>query len=125
MAEIKVNGRIKVKSFNKSFTQAYPYLHAVLKLPNGKNIDPETTIANARFLSQGGNYTPTEADDFSVNGNLQIGTFEKRFEASFGIKCEVYYKKSIWVKTSDAYDKNTLSEANTRLEKEGAELITF
>ena len=38
MAEIKVNGRIKVKSFNKSFTQAYPYLHAVLKLPNGNNI---------------------------------------------------------------------------------------
>ncbi len=125
MAEIKVNGRIKVKSFNKSFTESFPYLHAVLKLPTGKNIDPETTIANARSLSQDGNYSPTGEKDFSINGNLQIGSFEKRFEDTFGIRCEVYYKKSIWVKTTEAYDKNTLSEANTRLEKEGAELINL
>jgi hypothetical protein len=123
MAEIKVNGRIKVKSFNKSFTESYPYLHAVLKLPNGKNIDPETTMANAKSLSNDGKYSPTEENEFSINGNLQIGTFEKRFQDTFGIRCEVYYKKNIWVKTSDAYDKNTLSEANSRLEKEGAELI--
>ncbi len=125
MSEIKVNGRIKVKSFNKAFTEAYPYLNAVLKLPTGQNIDPESTIANARFVSNGGNYKPTEETDFSVNGNLQIGTFEKRFQDTFGIRCEVYYKKSIWVKTSAAYDKQTLNEANSRLKEEGAELITF
>jgi hypothetical protein len=123
MSEIKVNGRIKVKSFNQAFTKAYPYLHAVLKQPDGKNIDPETTMANARTISNGGTYKPTEEADFSIRGNLQLGTFEKRFQEIFGVRCEVYFKKNIWVKTSAAYDKQTLSEANERLKSEGAELI--
>jgi hypothetical protein len=123
MSEIKVNGRIKVKSFNQAFTKAYPYLHAILKLPNGKNIDTEVTIANAKSQSNDGKYVPTANEDFSVRGNLQIGSFEKRFQETFGVRCEVYFKKNIWVKTSDSYDKQTLSEANERLKAEGAELI--
>jgi hypothetical protein len=123
MSEINVNGRIKVKSFNQSFTKAYPYMHAVLKLPDGKNIDPDATIAHAKSLSNGGKYEPSKDEDFSIRGNLQIGTFEKRFQETFGIRCEVYFKKSIWVKTSASYDKQTLAEANERLKSEGAELI--
>jgi hypothetical protein len=73
--------------------------------------------------------------DFESNKLLKIPEVKKNYETkkdlidiidfqdTFGIRCEVYYKKNIWVKTSDAYDKNTLSEANSRLEKEGAELI--
>ena len=123
MSEIKVNGRTKVKSFYNAFLKAYPYLHAGLKYPDGKPVDVESSIANARGKSIGGDYTPTKEADFSIRGNLQLGTFEKRFQETFGIRCEIYFKKSIWVKTSASYDKQTLTEANERLKSEGAELI--
>jgi hypothetical protein len=123
MSEIKINGRIKVKSFYSSFLKQYPYLYPELKYPDGKPADKESTIANARGISKGGKYSPTDEIDFSINGNLTIANFEKRFENEVGIRCEVYYRKSRWVKASDAFEKLSLSAASERLKNEGAEII--
>jgi hypothetical protein len=123
MSEIKVNGRIKVKSFNKAFTEAYPYLHAILKLPDGTNMDPEITMAGARFLSNDRNYVPTGEKEFSINGNLQVGTFEKRFKDTFSIICQIHWKEdNLWIETNHT-DTVTLSSLNTIVKERGGELI--
>jgi hypothetical protein len=124
MSEISVSGRTKVKSFYQAFLKAYPYLHAGLQYPDGKPVDAESTIANARSKSIGGDYTPTGDSELSVRGNLNIGTFEKRFKEIFSITCQVHFKKNgKWVVTGQKYDAMTLNDANTLIKDEGAELI--
>ena len=80
MADIKVSGRTKVKSFYNAFIKEFPYLHASLKYPDGKGVDMNASIANARAKSLGGEYSPTGNTALSIRGNLNIGTFEKRFQ---------------------------------------------
>ncbi len=124
MSEISVSGRTKVKSFYQAFLKAYPYLHAGLQYPDGKPVDAEATIANARSKSIGGEYTPTGESELSVRGNLNIGTFEKRFKEIFSITCQVHFKKNgKWVVTGQKYDAMTLNDANTLIKEEGADLI--
>lgn len=124
MSEINLSGRTKVKSFYSSFIKAYPYLHAALKYPDGKPVDLESTIANARSISKGGNYTPTGESDLSVRGNLKVDTFEKRFLESFSIKCVVHFKKnSKWCVTGPTHKGLTLSQANEKVKTDGGELI--
>jgi hypothetical protein len=124
MSEISVSGRTKVKSFYASFIKAYPHLHAALKYPDGKAVDIESTIANARSISKGGNYTPTGESDLSVRGNLKVETFEKRFMETFSINCVVHFKKNAkWVVTGPTYKALTLSEANAKVKADGGEVI--
>ena len=113
MAEITVNGRIKVKSFYLSFNKAYPYLHAALVNKAGKSIDPDRTIANAREMEE---YKPTKEVPVSVHGNLNVGTFEKRFKDNFGITCKVYTRKNDrWRGVTTAQRGMSLSELNASL----------
>ncbi len=65
MSEIKVNGRIKVKSFYNTFIKEFPYLHASLRLPDGKAADMDDTIASVRTKSLG-EYEPSGEADLSV-----------------------------------------------------------
>jgi hypothetical protein len=123
MSEIVVNGRIKVKTFYLSFNKAYPYLHAGLRQASSDNkgVDPDGTIANARDLA---NYEPTKEAPISVRGNLNAGTFEKRFMESFGIKCMMHYRMNgKWKKLNAAQLKMTLNELSAALKAEGAEVI--
>jgi hypothetical protein len=124
MSEISVTGRTKVKSFYAAFTKAYPYLYPSLRYPDGKAVDAESTIANARSKSVAGGYTPTGEADLSVRGNLKVDTFEKRFEQSFSIKCIVHFKKGgKWVVAGPKHKALTLNEANSKIKEEGAEII--
>lgn len=126
MANIEVNGRIKVKSFYNAFIEAYPYLHAGLRYPDGKPVDADNTIANARSKSTEGNYSPTGDAEISVHGNLGVGTFEKRFEEVFSIKCEIHFKKAgKWYPTGAKYNAMSLNEANAALKADGAEEIVL
>jgi hypothetical protein len=124
MADIEVSGRTKVKSFYEAFLKSYPYLIPALKYPDGKAVDKESTIANARSLSKGGDYTATGEAELSVRGNLNVGTFEKRFKEIFSISCQVNFKRNgKWAVTGQKYDGMTLNEANALLKEEGADLI--
>lgn len=121
MSEIVVNGRIKVKSFYLSFNKAYPYLHAGLRDKAGKGIDPDRTIANAREMEK---YEGTTEAPLSVRGNLQAGTFEGRFKDSFGITCQIHFRKGgKWAKLNAAQGKMTLNELNAALKVGGADVI--
>ncbi len=126
MADIEVSGKTKVKSFYSAFLKSYPYLIPALKYPDGKPVDTDSTIANARALSIGGDYTPTGEAELSVRGNLNVGTFEKRFKEIFSISCQVNFKRNgKWAVTGQKYDGMTLNEANNLLKEEGADIITL
>jgi len=125
MADIKVSGRTKVKSFYNAFIKEFPYLHASLRYPDGKGVDMNASIANARSKSIEGGYTPTGSADLSVRGNLNVGTFEKRFKKELGITCEVYFMRENgkWGKTGKQYDAMTLNEASAKLKDVGAKKL--
>lgn len=123
MAEITVNGRIKIITFQKSFVKEYPYLVPTLRMDDGKGIDHDMTIAGARSKANG-EYKPSGEADLSVNGNLTVKGFENRFEQAFGIKCEICYRKGgRYMKTNEKYDALTLASANKKLQEEGGEVI--
>jgi hypothetical protein len=124
MADISVSGRTKVKSFYAAFVKAYPYVYPSLRYPDGKAVDPESTIANARSKSVASGYTPTGDADLSIRGNLKVETFEARFEQIFSIKCTVHFKKNgKWIVSSAKHKALTLNEANTTIKEEGGEII--
>jgi hypothetical protein len=124
MSEINVNGRIRVKSFQASFIEKFPYLLPTLRMPDGAGISNELTIAGARGLAKGGPYTPTGEAAMSINGNLTVGGFEKRFKDAFGVECEILYRLSgKHYKTKEEYDALSLAAANKKLEERGAEKI--
>jgi len=123
MAEIVVNGRIKIKTFQSQFIKSYPYLVPTLRMENGNGIDHELTIAAARTKANG-EYKPSGESELSVNGNLSVGGFEKRFKDAFGIDCEILYRKSgRHFRTNEEHDKMTLASLNKQLQESGAEAI--
>jgi hypothetical protein len=123
MAEIVVNGRIKVKTFQSPFLKSFPYLVPTLRMEDGKGIDNELTIAGARSKAKG-EYKPSGESELSVNGNLTVGGFENRFKAAFGIDCEILYRKSSrHFRTNEEHDKMTLASLNKHLQETGAEAI--
>lgn len=86
MAEFLVSGRMKVKSLKASFKENFG---ATLRVYNGKRFaDDEVSLASIRKEN-----TQTTRADFKVSGNMQIGTFEKKFKEMFGISIQVADKK--------------------------------
>ncbi|MEY4141600.1 MAG: hypothetical protein RL110_972 [Bacteroidota bacterium] len=125
MSDISVNGRIKVSTFQSNFIKKFPYIVPTLRTPDGKGIDNSLTIAGARSKAVGGEYKPSAEAELSVNGNLQVGSFEKRFKAAFGIDCEICYESpgGKLMKTSADHDKLTLSALNAQLKEAGCQTI--
>ena len=124
MSEIKVNGRIKIKTFQANFIKKFPYLAPTLRMPDGTGLNNENTIAWARGKSKG-SYSPSGEAELSINGNLTVAGFEKRFKDAFGVDCEIVYKlNGKHYQTKNEYDSLTLSAANKKLEERGAEKIT-
>lgn len=124
MADITVNGRIKIKTFQTEFLKKFPYLVPTLRTPDGKGIDNDLTIASARTKAVG-EYKPSGEADLSINGNLSVGGFEKRFKAAFGLDCEVCYKSpgGKTTRTNEEHDKMTLASLNKALEEKGCQAI--
>jgi hypothetical protein len=127
MSDINVNGRIKVSTFQKEFIKKFPYLVPTLRTSDGKGIDNSLTIAGARAKAVGGDYKPSGEAELSINGNLQVGSFEKRFKSAFGIDCEICYKSpgGRLMKTNANHDSQTLTILNAKMKEEGCLEITL
>lgn len=127
MADITLNGRIKVSTFQKEFIKNFPYLVPTMRTPDGKGIDNSLTIAGARAKAVGGDYKPSGEAELSVNGNLQVGSFENRFKAAFGMDCKICYKSpgGKLTKTNANHDKLTLSKLNAEMKAAGCQEITI
>ena len=127
MSGLKLNGRIKVSTFQKDFIKQFPYLVPTLRTTDGKGINNKLTIAGARSKAVGGDYKPSGQAELSVNGNLQVGSFENRFKAAFGIDCEICYKSpgGKLLKTNADRDKTTLTTLNAEMKAAGCQVITL
>ena len=80
MADLKVTGRMSVKTLIKNFKEAYG---GTLRVYNGvKFADPDATIASIRKWDKVGG-------EISANGNMHCGKFEKAMLEEFGIKVNV------------------------------------
>jgi len=85
MANFLVSGRMKVKSLKTSFKENF---EVTLRVYNGKRFaDDDATLASIR-KDDG-----KAKGDLKVSGNMQIGTFEKKFMEVFGISIQVADKK--------------------------------
>lgn len=80
MADLKITGRMKVSTLQSAFKKAFG---STLRVYNGARLaDSDATIASIRKGdSKGG--------DFTVNGNTQVGNFEKKVLETFGVKVQV------------------------------------
>lgn len=80
MADLKITGRMKVSSVRESFKKAFG---STLRIYNGARLaDDDATIASIRKGDAKGG-------DFTVNGNTQVGNFEKKVFENFGVKVQV------------------------------------
>ena len=92
MSDIKISGKIKLKTFQAEFCKKFPYLVPTIVNKEGTRLSNDYTIAKCNTVVNG-EYSPIKVDDLSINGNLQVGTLEKRFMECFGIPCQVIYRK--------------------------------
>lgn len=80
MAEIKIDGRMKVKTLQAQFKDAFG---ATLRVYKGKQFaDEDATLASIRGEGAKGG-------EFSCRGNLLVGNFEDKMKEIFGITVQV------------------------------------
>ncbi len=102
-SELSMNGRKKIETIQKEFTQKFPYLTLVFLDQQRRAIDISKSLSEVR---------QAKGADISIIASLKVNTLEKRFLENFGLIVEVAYKKSDKVVyTKDNVDK-TLNELN-------------
>jgi hypothetical protein len=102
-SELSMNGRKKIETLQKEFTQKFPYLTLVFLDKEKRAIDISKSLSEVR---------QAKGEDISIIASLKVNTLEKRFLENFGLVVEVAYQKSNKVVyTKDNVDK-TLNELN-------------
>jgi uncharacterized protein (TIGR02145 family) len=102
-SELSMNGRKKIETLQKEFTQKFPYLTLVFLDKERRAIDISKSLSEVR---------QAKGADVSIIASLKVNTLEKRFLENFGLVVEVAYQKSDKVVyTKDSVDK-TLNELN-------------
>lgn len=78
--ELKIDGRMKVKTLKSQFKAAFG---ASLRVYNGKKFaNEDATLASIR--SEG-----AKGGEFTVGGNLKVGSFENKVQELYGINVQV------------------------------------
>jgi hypothetical protein len=102
-SELSMNGKKKIETLQKEFTQKFPFLTLVFLDKDRRAIDISKSLSEVR---------QAKGADISIIASLKVNTLEKRFLENFGLIVEVAYKKSDKVVyTKDNVDK-TLNELN-------------
>ena len=115
-AELSMNGRKKIETIQKEFTNKFNYLTLLFLDENRKSLDISRSLAEARTV---------KGTDVSINAGLKVNTLEARFMQNYGLLVEVAYLKDGKVMhTKDNVDK-TLNEMNRWCEENGCEKFGF
>ncbi len=82
MADLKIHGRMKVKTLQANFKQCFGSSLRVYKSVTckGAMADPEATL---------GSLTTQKGGELVVGGNKTVGKFEKEFAETYGIGVQV------------------------------------
>jgi hypothetical protein len=115
-SELSMNGRKKIETLQKEFTQKFPYLTLVFLDKERRAIDISKSLSEVR---------QAKGADISIIASLKVNTLEKRFLENFGLVVEVAYQKSDKVVyTKDNVDK-TLNELNKWCQENGCQPFEF
>ena len=115
-SELSMNGRKKIETIQKEFTQKFQYLTLVFLDKDRRAIDISKSLSEVR---------QAKGDDISIIASLKVNTLEKRFLENFGLIVEVAYQKSDKVVyTKDNVDK-TLNELNKWCEQNDCQPFEF
>lgn len=117
MAEITFTGNKMLKSINREWCAKFPYLYLFFYKPDGKGPNGWTvTHASVRGKKS--------ADELSTNAWMKVGTFEKRYEAAYGAKVEVMYRRGgKSFRTLGEHDNLTLTEMNAWVKEKGGDVV--
>jgi len=120
MADIKFSGNTKLRTINAEFIKSFPYLFLSFVDASDKWVkDQDTTHAKVRAAGKTGG-------ELSINGNMLVSTFEKRYLEAFGSKVLVKYEMNgkgyHVVKKAEKYAM-TFSALNKWLSENGASYI--
>lgn len=117
MAEISFTGNKKLKSINNEWCGKFPYLYLSFFTPDGKVAgDWEVTHASIRGAKG--------AKELSTTASMNVGTFEKRYEDTYGARVEIKYIKNgrKYSKLGD-HDKLSLAKMNAWAKDNGGSEI--
>ncbi len=82
MAELKCNGRTKVKTLKTSFKETFG---VGIRIYNGARFaDDDATLASIRIEKKEG--------ELKISGNMLVGNLEKKFLEMIGIKVQIENK---------------------------------
>lgn len=115
-AELSMNGRKKIETIQKEFTNKFNYLTLLFLDENRKSLDISKSLSEVRKV---------KGADISINAGLKVNTLEARFMQHYGLLVEVaYMKEGKVMHTKDNVDK-TLNEMNRWCEENGCDKFTF
>ena len=102
MADLKIDGRMKVKTLKENFKKNFGATLRVYKsiTCKGAFADDEATLASIRAEGKAGG-------ELKIVGNMQVGNFEKKIAEMYGIGVQVANAKD----TELADNSGTISAA--------------
>ena len=114
--ELSMNGRKKIETLQKEFTQKFPYLTLIFLDKERRAIDISKSLSEVR---------QAKGEDISIIASLKVNTLEKRFLTNFGLVVEIAYQKSDKViYTKDNVNKS-LNELNKWCEENDCQPFEF
>ena len=102
-SDISMNGRKKIQSIQKEFTEKFSHLTLLFLDELNNEIDSTKSLSDVR---------KKKGEDLSIIASLKISTLEKRFLTNFGIRVQVAFKKDNQYIHTDQEDDRTLNELN-------------
>lgn len=115
-SDISMNGRKKIQSIQKEFTEKFTHLTIVFFDENNIELDNSKTLSDVR---------KKKGDDISIIASLKINTLEKRFLTNFGIQVQVAFKKDNQLVYTEENDDRTLNELNKWCIENNCEAIEY
>jgi hypothetical protein len=115
-SDISMNGRKKIQSIQKEFTEKFTHLTIVFFDENNTELDNSKTLSDVR---------KKKGDDISIIASLKINTLEKRFVTNFGIRVQVAFKKDNQLIYTEENDDRTLNDLNKWCIENNCEAIGY
>ena len=102
-SDMSMNGRKKIQSIQKEFTEKFSHLTIIFLDEQNNELDNTKSLSEVR---------KKKGEDVSIIASLKISTLEKRFLTNFGIRVQVAFKKDNQLVHTDQEDDRTLNELN-------------